>query len=285
MDPRLAKRIGVTSAALDRTLVTLNRVGTLAVPPEGRLALLVRLLRGSGVAERIASDLLAVLPTSSPADLLAPVTVGDKRLRAIVDTLERLGPVVIGEAVVAAEAPARLTTLAARVSAVEAERDTALAAAASARVERDTALAAASAAPVSAVPPDAMAIDGLARSVGQQLSSAQRVLADHPMRLGQVSVTLRGVAVPAGNQVALSFGEAGPTSEVQFGFLPTRPTGAVLPDLRGYTEPLARRKLAKLGLEVAVVGVPGAPGVVQSHTPAAGTPVEAGMRVDLSVGT
>ena len=336
VDARLARRLGVRPEALERARVALNRIA--ALPTAEQLPLLLRVTRGSGVAERTCAGLLSVLPAASGEALLAAPAFGDKRLAAVVTALE--GFAALDDVLKAAEAPAQMAALearlarqalekddairerdAARVLAADAirERDAARVLAADASRERDAARVLAADAiqardaavrdaatkageirdadtTAAPAPAQAMVLDALARSVGQQLGAVQRAMTSHPVRLGPVSVTLRGVAVAVGEQVGLQFKslasrqglertdefgrEAPAASEVKFSFVPSRRPSPVLPDVRGYSALLAQRKLVELGASVVVSGQAG---VVRAQDPAAGTLVEPGMQVTITL--
>jgi hypothetical protein len=335
VDARLARRLGVRPEALERARVALNRIA--ALPTAEQLPLLLRVTRGSGVAERTCAGLLSVLPAASGEALLAAPAFGDKRLAAVVTALE--GFAALDDVLKAAEAPAQIASLearlarqalekddairerdAARVLAADAirERDAARVLAADATRERDAARVVAADAiqardaavrdatkaggirdadtTAAPAPAQAMVLDALARSVGQQLGAVQRAMTSHPVRLGPVSVTLRGVAVAVGEQVGLQFKslasrqglertdefgrEAPAASEVKFSFVPSRRPSPVLPDVRGYSALLAQRKLVELGASVVVSGQAG---VVRAQDPAAGTLVEPGMQVTITL--
>lgn len=108
-----------------------------------------------------------------------------------------------------------------------------------------------------------VAVSTLARSAGEQLGRTAKQLRQdgHPLRLAGLGLTLRG---PAGTDDQARIGlrldddgapASGSTSELKLAFLPgdapPSPTGAGrVPDVIGYTETLARRKLEARGYPV-----------------------------------
>ncbi len=145
-------------------------------------------------------------------------------------------------------------------------------------------------------------ISDLVSSAGAQLASAQTTLAasGSGFRLANVSMSLKVVPESAN---ALSFPSADDLpkysgsllSVVDLEFHPTETAAPLtpqttIPSVIGYTESLARRKLAEVGLDVDVVrqAVPEADrerraGRVLTQQPAAGAAIEAGGTVVLTI--
>lgn len=139
----------------------------------------------------------------------------------------------------------------------------------------------------------------LVSSAGEQLTATHTTLADasHPIRLGDVQLTLRGALANEADQLAMRFDEAvlvpGAVSEVVLQYrVAEQQTVAegstVVPDLAGYTRSLALRKLQDRGLGGTVAWQitddPRAAGRVVQQRPPAGTTLERGQNVALHLG-
>ena len=133
-----------------------------------------------------------------------------------------------------------------------------------------------------------MQLGEIASSVGAQVASADAQLREGPsrMRLAGLALRLQGAAVVLDGAVGLDFEAAAAGSAVDLHFDGgggNVDAGApvVVPDVRGYTPALARRKLQAAGLDVATIAASGGDGRVREQLPAAGTQALSGTLVRL----
>lgn len=141
---------------------------------------------------------------------------------------------------------------------------------------------------------DPMPLKDLAWSASEQIQSAVERLPAHGLRLGPVAMRLRGAWSNTGSDLALCFTRTDNDAlgELVLGFLPNR-SGALagtglIPDVLGYTEALATRKLEAAGCAVEVYKSAGAPTEskdrVLRQRPEAGEAVVAGTVVQVWIG-
>ncbi len=138
-------------------------------------------------------------------------------------------------------------------------------------------------------------LEDLLISASGQLQGALDELPNRQLRLGPVTLTLRGAFTTASDgALALRFTRTASDTlgEAAVTFAPTR-SGALalsglVPDVTGYTESLATRKLEAAGCVASVYTATGAPdeglGRVLRQEPEAGEPITAGLKVRIWVG-
>lgn len=271
-----------------------------------RAALLSR-LGGAAIGEKLAPVVVAMGPVGAITDLLAVRGLGEKRLISMATALAAAPAEELAALAAAAEAVDRASALAIQVSALEAERDAlrverdGLAArldAASASASATTTVTASDGATASAptVKSGVVSLHAIATSTGEQLGRAHRELSTRKqgLRLSGLSLSLRGEA-GVDEEQALGLALDQPTaaaSELKMawalpsGGAPTATAGRV-PDVSGYTEALARRKLEAAGYTVSLrqtsAAGPAERGRVQRQRPAPGAEADPGDRVEIVV--
>ncbi|WP_437293996.1 PASTA domain-containing protein [Sorangium sp. So ce426] len=119
-----------------------------------------------------------------------------------------------------------------------------------------------------------MHLGEIAASVGSQLASADAVLrsSQSQLRLTGLALRLQGAAAIVDNSVGLDFSAPAGGSAMDFSFHAaggaTNPGEPVaVPDVRGYTPALARRKLQAVGLSIAMTTIANATGRDGGKTP------------------
>lgn len=258
----LARHLGVTTEAIEHARTLVHRMQRLPFPRPMREVMLTYLLDGPGlsVGASLVARILDRPPVQHLAELLDVDGIGEARLENAVRALQLHDP---DDYVLSDPASVRATSL------------------------------------ESAPTADAVPLEQLAGSASEQLGATSRRLdaAAHPMRLGDVQVTLRGALSPTkAHALAMRFQDdlaAGSASEVVLDFRPSEaPSGAeaaiTVPDVRGYTRSLAERKVALAGLVARPVLVTvddtAQAGRIQRQRPAPGSSARLGDRVHLFLG-
>jgi len=252
-DAALAAQIGLSPESVARA----RRLHGLVVGGPGtrdqRIAAWNRLTGGAGLGEALVGALVDRGPVGALVELITVRGIAEKRLCVLTLALASApaplaDPLLEREDLLArlaaaqsdvARLQAEVTTLQARLDALPAPTVTATGAR------------------------GVVAVSTLAQSAGEQLGRTAKQLRQdgHPLRLAGLGLTLRG---PAGTdelaRIGLRLDEdgapaAGSPSELKLAFLPgdapPSPTGAGrVPDVIGYTETLARRKLEARGYPV-----------------------------------
>jgi hypothetical protein len=276
----LAKSLGLDANAMAAAREVLNTIAFLPWPRPERVSLLARLARAAkaDVGRVLGAMALDLAPVKS-FDILMPVLgLAEKRVAGLVRALSEVD--------VATLSPdgASLREAWARVSALETEN-------AALRAEVDRLYTESINTPTGSAPaPMVMRLGDMASSVSSQVAAVDdtlRTLA-RGLRLGGVQLRLKGAATALENDLALDLGAPAAGSEVGLAFVPagsaaSGSAGAPVPDVRGYTPALARRKLVASGFAVVFATMAGARGVVEEQSPAEGTIAAAGSVVRLIV--
>ena len=272
---------GLEPAAVAHARDVLNTIASLDWPEPERVSLLARLARGARADVGIVMARLALTfaPLRSFEILIAANGLAEKRVRGLARALAKVEPSSFS-------APARgLLDVWSRLDALRAEND-------ALRVELDKALAVATQTPAGEPALERMRLSDVADSITRQLTLASSALGEarSGLRLGAVSVELRGKASAVSDEVALDFGVPSGGSAVGLSFSPASPTGTLatptsgtVPDVTGYTSALARRKLEQAGYSVLLAGITGA-GVVRAQSPKGGSSAAAGSVVRVVMG-
>ncbi|MCB9761009.1 MAG: PASTA domain-containing protein [Alphaproteobacteria bacterium] len=293
-DAALAALTGLDPAVIAVARVVLNRLCTSPMVEDHRLALLLAVTEGEGsdLGETLGRAVLRAGPVNQLTDLLAVRGIGPKRLALLA---HRLGAVDTATFRLGTEEPEEALALA-RAQLAAADAEIALLNDEIARLRGGQGVAAASA------DAERMTLRDLASSAGSQVRAADDTLREGraAVRLGAVTVALKGVVAAEGEQLALRMPREDdgvtPVSEVvlRYQLAETAVTDAAagdVPDLVGYTEVLARRKAEAAGFSVDVAwehaapvrGQPSPTGRVLRQSPAAGT-TAAGRRIRVFVG-
>jgi PASTA domain len=131
-------------------------------------------------------------------------------------------------------------------------------------------------------------LQDIATSVGSQLASADAALrsSQSELRLSSLALRLQGSAAVVEDLVGLDLSSPVGGSAVDFTFhaagggsIPGSPVA--VPDVRGYTPALARRKLQAAGLSVAMTAVGNATGRVTEQQPVPGAQALPGTLVQI----
>ncbi|HYP90307.1 MAG TPA: PASTA domain-containing protein [Polyangiaceae bacterium] len=138
---------------------------------------------------------------------------------------------------------------------------------------------------------DKLAIGQIAASVGSQLASADAALrsSQSELRLHGLQLRLKGAAAVVDDDVGLDLSVPSAGSAVDFSFQAAGASEAAsgdlvdVPDVRGYTIALARRKLQACRLGVATTALANAVGRVSEQRPGPGTQALGGAVVQLLV--
>lgn len=280
----LAARWGLPAAHVANARDLVNGIAALDWPEPERVSLLARLARQAkaDVGTVYARACLRLAPIASFDAVLPILGVGEKRAAGLARALGTVSLAALAPASAALhDALAREAALRAELDALRAELD---------RVPRATG---GNGAPVSAAP---MRLEEVAQSVVAQVRQADEALLRSPrgLRLGAVAIEVQGRARTVDADLALDFADARAASRLSIAFAASRPAaeagpapGAV-PDVAGYTETLARRKLLAAGyIAVALRGrtSPGdADGArVRQQRPMAGTAAAPGTTVRLLI--
>jgi len=271
---------GLEPAAVAHARDVLNTIASLDWPEPERVSLLARLARSAraDVGTAMARLALTFAPLSSFEILIAANGLAEKRVRGLARALARVEPSSFS-----ARARGALDVWS-RLDALRAEND-------ALRAELDKALAVAKQIPAGEPALERMRLKDVADSITRQLALAGSALgqARSGLRLGAVSVELRGKASAISDELALDFGVPSGGSAVGLSFSPASPgsvaatTSGTVPDVTGYTSALARRKLEHAGYSVLVAGVTGA-GVVTAQSPKGGSNAFAGSVVRVVMG-
>jgi PASTA domain-containing protein len=273
---------GLEPAAVAHARDVLNTIASLDWPEPERVSLLARLARSAraDVGTVMARLALRFAPLSSFEILIAAHGLAEKRVHGLARALARVEPSSFS-------APARgVLDVWSRLDALRAEND-------ALRLELDKALAAAKQTPAGGEPAlERMRLEDVADSITRQLALASSALgsARGGLRLGAVSVELRGKAAAVRDDVALDFGVPSGGSAVGLSFSPATTGGAAttragsVPDVTGYTAALARRKLEQAGYGVLMAGAAGA-GVVKAQSPSGGSSATVGSVVRVVLGS
>jgi hypothetical protein len=230
----------------------LNHIATLDWPQPDRVNLVARLAKGAGadVGRVFAGAALAHTPLSS-FDLLLPLRgLGPLRVRGLMRALAPLDLAALqvhGQALAAAQQ--QVLALNAQVQSLKQELD------------RVYALLAASERPAGQAP---MRMQDLTESIMAQVRQAdQALMQGHSgLRLGAVELDVQGHAAQVDGALALDLAapQRGSRLGLRFATGQGEAAGATrarahgqVPDVAGYTESLARRKLAAAGLQTLVL--------------------------------
>lgn len=272
-----AKRYGVDATALARARLVFNTIASLPWPEPERLALLVRLAQAAraDVGEELGRRALAVAPLDGFDALMPVFGLAEKRVIGLMRALADVDPGSFSP-----EAPGLREAWVA-VAALRAE-NTAL------REELSRAHAMLHALDGASVPsPTRMRLSELASSVSEQVGLADAVLRTRAsgLRLAGLDLHVRATATADGEDVALELGLGEGASAIALRFAPSETPSAELttravPDVRGYTAALARRKLERDGFTVTLSAVAGGR-VVRDQTPSAGSLAPTGSTVRL----
>jgi len=262
-EPQLARALGVPAERVVIARSVLNAIAALPFPEAMREAMLVHLLDGPGlsVGAAYAAPLLATAPVVHVGALMEVPGIGKGRLRMIVQALGVHDP-----------ADYQLPPSAPEGTGVQK---------AAGSVSR------------SVVP-----LQTLAESAGEQLSATHRALQQHrlPVRLGDVQLTLKGELGQTDDALlGLSWEDIDPskTSEVTVNYAVASAEevasgSSQVPELRGYTLSLARRKAEAAGLHVVSRGLAvrdaSQVGRVCRQTPAPGASLSWGQTVAVYMG-
>lgn len=274
---------GLEPAEVAHARAVLNTIASLDWPEPERVSFLARLARSvrADVGTVMARLALALAPLRSFELLIGVNGLAEKRVRGLARALARVEPGHF-------TAPGRaLLDVWSRLDALRAEND-------ALRAELDRALAVAKQLPAGGEPAlERMRLKDVADSITRQLDLTSGALASAPsgLRLGAVSVELRGKASAVNEDVALDFGVPSGGSAIGLSFSPAPPSGrhtgaasGTVPDVTGYTSALARRKLEQAGYGVLTTGASGA-GVVTAQSPRSGSSAAAGSVVRVVMGT
>jgi hypothetical protein len=276
----LAARLGVDSHAVARAREALNFIAGLSWPRPERVSLLARLARSAraDVGTVLGGLAIDAAPLAS-FDHLIPIRglymyrIGGL-VRALADfDVAKLGP----EAGELHRTRQAVATLRVENQTLRAELNRALAALHRAR---DTA---------PEHRPSAIRLSDVADSITSQVLGVHDVLRTRQsgLRMSGIELRLRGSAALLDEEVALDLAapEGGSSVTLAFGTGATESAAAAdatVPDVRGYTPALARRKVLDAGFTVALL-TSGEVGAVREQLPAPGARVPRGTEVRLVV--
>jgi hypothetical protein len=135
---------------------------------------------------------------------------------------------------------------------------------------------------------DKLRLGEIAASVGTQLAAADLLLrsSSSQLRLGAIALRLQGSPAVVDDAIGFDLSSPAGGSAVDFTFHAAGGASApgvpvAVPEVRGYTPALARRKLQAAGLSVAISAVANATGRVSEQQPAPGTQALPGTQVQL----
>ncbi|EHR69510.1 PASTA domain-containing protein [Burkholderiales bacterium JOSHI_001] len=275
---------GVPASQLAAARDALNRIATLDWPLPDRVHLVARLAKGAGadVGTVFAGAVLALAPLASFERVLPLPGVGTLRARGLARALGSLDLAALApQAGALADAQRRVAELQAEVASLKAE------------LNRVYAQLSDSERPPAAAP---MRVEDLTQSLLAQVHLADQALVQGRtgLRLGGVVVNVQGQATQLEGELALDFTVAKSPSQLSLRFDAAGGGSAAalprelrtVPDVTGYTETLARRKLQAQGLDAQVLrsAVAGAGGVVRRQAPEAGMPVPDNAQVRVVIG-
>jgi hypothetical protein len=269
----LAARFELAAADVAAARVALNAIAALAWPVPERRSFLARLAKAAhaDVGVVLAGKALAIAPLAGFERLEPVIGLAKKRVVGLVKAL-------------AAVDVAALVPEAKRVAELEQE------------VARLRAMLAGGAGPVTKpnlpvpVPaPGIMRLEDVASSIAEQVASVDGFLAVQArgLRLAGVTLDLRAASAKLDEDVALDLDAPGGGSRVGLAFMAGGATPAgnaasvAVPDVRGYTAALARRKLVAAGFAMSSASRIDARGVVEQQVPGAGAQVAHGSTVRL----
>jgi len=272
-----AKQFGVDADTLASARVVFNTLASLPWPEPERISLLTRLARGvpADVGKELAARALAVAPLVGFDELMPVFGLAEKRVIGLMRALANVD--------VASLSPAAsgLRDAWATVAALRYENAVLRAELARAQAKLHT-LGPADAAPAT------MRLAEVASSVSDQIGSADGILRSRRsgLRLGSIDIRLQASATMVGDDLALDFDAPAASSAVALSFVTGGSGGAAtadreVPDVRGYTALLARRKLETQGFSATLSAVAGGRGVVAEQSPTAGTLASSGSVVRL----
>jgi len=276
----LAPRLRLDPSKLAVAREALNAIAALPWPPPERVSLLARIAKsvGADVGPIIGRLALSAAPLAS-FDALVPISgIGLKRVAGLARALSTFDVVALtGQARELADAKATIAALTARIAAVQADLD-----------RLRAAPAAGAGGPAAQPGLTVMRIADVAASLGNQVALVDHVLRSRPngVRLGAVDLRLTGMGTALGSDLALDLGYPSGGSAIGIAFVPS-PLDAVggqtaqVPDVRGYTTALARRKLLGRGFDAIIITSTGSRGVVTDQSPEPGTVAPAGTAVRL----
>ena len=284
----LAGRWGLPAAQVANARELVNGIAVLDWPEPERVSLLARLARKARADVGIvyARACLRLAPIASFDAVLPILGVGEKRAAGLARALGTVSLAALAPASTALrDALAREAALRAELDALRAELD---------RLPRG---------PVGGDPtitPSPMLLQEVAESVVAQVRQAEQVLGASPrgLRLGAVALEVQGRARTVDDNLALAFDDlsADPrvASRLSLAFAATGsvaeapPASGTVPDVAGYTETLARRKLLAAGYVAVALRGRASPGAedsarVRQPRPVAGTAATAGSTVRLLI--
>jgi hypothetical protein len=268
----LAIRLGVDAAAIAKARDTLNTIASLPWPRPERVSLLARLAHATGADVGPVMGGLAIdaAPLASFDHLIPIRGISYKRVAGLMRALSRFDVAEISSEGL------RLRTAWATIATLRAEND-----ALRAEIKR-----------LNAAPPGeaVMRLRDVATSLGAQLTLVDDVLRSRPdgLRLSGVHVRLAGAGAALDGDVALDLASPLASSAIGVSFVPRATFASALrearvPDVRGYTTALAKRKLAASGFAFDVANIPGSRGLVGEQQPPAGALAPEGSAVRLVV--
>lgn len=280
----LAARWRLPAQQLAHARQALNHIASLDWPLPDRINLLARLAKGAGadVGPVYAGAALARAPLAS-FDLLLPIAgLGPTRVRGLVRALASLDMTALQvHAQALVQARQQVVALQAQLQSLRQELDRVYALLAEGERPREQ---------------QPMRVEEVTQSVMAQVRQADLLLmSGHSgLRLGGVALEVQGQAAQVSGELALDFASTQPRSRLSLHFEGARDPAAAaggsavpqVPNVVGYTESLARRKLSAAGLQILLVrdrsGTPR--GVVRQQLPGAGGPLPADLTVRLLVG-
>lgn len=281
IQPTAGERAFAVRAKLDpdavaRARVMLNTIAFLPWPEPERVSLLARLARQAraDVGEVLGRLALRAAPLSSFDQLIPIDGLGDKRVRGIAVALADVDASTISQE---GKGIAEVWALSAGLR----EENAAL------RLELDKLYAASGGAAGPQGP--IMLLRDVTNSVAAQTAAAAEQLRQgaRGLQLANLELRIECAAAAVAEEVALDLAAPGGGSALNLKF--TSANGAAprpdveVPDVRGYSLALARRKLSDRGLTFVVSQTAGAEGVVSSQKPEAGELVPDGSLVRLIV--
>lgn len=262
-----ARKYHVEADALATARVALNTIASLPWPEPERVSVLARLCREvqADVGTVLARLIISSAPFRSFEEVIPLIGIADIRAFGLV---RALGHFDVGT--LSPEA-AQLRDAWSLVSALRAENN-------AFRLELDKLRRL----PVNEVPQASRSIlrlSDVASSVGSQVGSAEgelRRTLRNGLKLSGCEVTLTGAATSVGEDLALDFSPGTPTTAVGLRYaatasLPIESSVVAIPDVRGYTVRLARRKIEASQLVAVVIASSGNGQVVSSQVPAPGS--------------
>lgn len=284
----LAARWGLPAAQVANARDLVNGIAGLDWPEPERVSLLARLARQAraDVGTVYARATLRLAPIASFEAVLPILGVGEKRAAGLARALGTANLAALAPASTALrDALAREAALRAEVAALRAELD------------RRPGPSDGEAGGAGAAAP--MRLREVAQSIVTQVRLAEQGLSRSArgLRLGAVALDLQGRAQAVDGDVALDFADTRAASRLSLALTPSRPASEAasgsavrVPDVAGYTETLARRKLLAAGYAAITLRTRadaedrGATAVVRRQVPAAGTPAPTGAAVRIVVG-